>query len=98
MASQIDDELNLARRVAEMLGEASAAAKALADYDRRLAAGDMPVFFRCGHYWVVAGDRSVYEAPGYCRLGDLECGCDGFGPDDQISKRASCPNWLSLKS
>jgi hypothetical protein len=56
----MDDELNLARRIAEILGEASAVAKALADYDRRLAAGDMPVFFRVGHYWVVAGNRSVY--------------------------------------
>ena len=30
---------------------------------------------------------------GYCRLGDIECACDGFGPDDRDRKRASCPNW-----
>ena len=35
------------------------------------------------------------ESPkGYCRLGDIECACDGFGPDDKDLKRAACPNWL----
>ena len=56
----IDADLNLARRVAKVLGEHSAAAKAIADYERRMVAGESPVLFRDGNSWIVAAGAQLY--------------------------------------
>lgn len=43
----------LARKVSSILGASSAAALALADYDRRLAGGEPVIIFSIGGRWIV---------------------------------------------
>lgn len=47
------DEIDLARRIAYILGPSSAAADAVADYAKRAEAGERPICIQHGGSWFV---------------------------------------------
>ena len=60
-----DDDTHLAMRSAHILGEASAAWKALTEYDQRTQSGEDVGIWLVGHTWVVGprpADRPKAEA------------------------------------
>ena len=47
------DQIDLARRVASVVGPSSASAQVVADYDSRLAKGEKPICVKIRDSWVV---------------------------------------------
>ncbi len=58
--TDLDADLNLAKRIAKILGDHSAAAMALAEYERRKNVGETSIIFRDGNSWVVTSDPRWY--------------------------------------
>ena len=48
----------IVRRIAGIMGQSSAAAQAIRDFERRRNAGEMVAFYRQGRAWVVGPDTS----------------------------------------
>jgi hypothetical protein len=59
--SEVHDQIETARRMADILGPSSASAKAVEDYQRREAAGENPVCIYSGASWLVM-PKSVFES------------------------------------
>lgn len=61
LSEQLEREEDCARRIAEIMGPASSAAKALDMLDKARAKGLQAVIFREGRSWVVANRRRDQE-------------------------------------